>query len=218
MWEKTKKFIFKEYSMKNVLKVTALSLGIALASGFASANENIAFINAAYLLQHHPDREAVASKLEAEFKPEAEKLAANKKDIEGKEAESRKKIEAKIASLQKDAPRLRQAEVQKREEEINNLIASEQGAIDRLKQAHDKQFQEFQAKSLQREDEEKAKLIDNIQNTTNKIAQARGYTYVLEASSVVFAVEGKNITEDVLKSLKDPNAPVAAPAPAPAAQ
>ena len=46
--------------MKNVVKVTALSLGLALASGFAAADENIAFINAGYLFQNHPDRQAVA--------------------------------------------------------------------------------------------------------------------------------------------------------------
>ena len=55
--------------MKNVVKVTALSLGLALASGFAAADENIAFINAGYLFQNHPDRQAVADKLDAEFKP-----------------------------------------------------------------------------------------------------------------------------------------------------
>ena len=44
--------------MKKVLKVTALSLGLALASGYAMADENIAFINAGYLFQNHPDRKA----------------------------------------------------------------------------------------------------------------------------------------------------------------
>ena len=68
--------------MKNVVKVTALSLGLALASGFAAADENIAFINAGYLFQNHPDRQAVADKLDAEFKPMADKLAASKKEID----------------------------------------------------------------------------------------------------------------------------------------
>lgn len=40
--------------MKNIAKVTALALGIALASGYASAEEKIAFINAGYIFQHHP--------------------------------------------------------------------------------------------------------------------------------------------------------------------
>ena len=101
--------------MKNVVKVTALSLGLALASGFAAADENIAFINAGYLFQNHPDRQAVADKLDAEFKPMADKLAASKKEIDDKIVASRKKVEAKVAALQKDAPRLRQAEIQKRQ-------------------------------------------------------------------------------------------------------
>ena len=54
---------------KHRKKVTALALGIALASGYASAEEKIAFINAGYIFQHHPDRQAVADKLDAEFKP-----------------------------------------------------------------------------------------------------------------------------------------------------
>ena len=85
---------------------------------FAAADENIAFINAGYLFQNHPDRQAVADKLDAEFKPMADKLAASKKEIDDKIVASRKKVEAKIAALQKDAPRLRQAEIQKRQEEI----------------------------------------------------------------------------------------------------
>ena len=83
--------------MKNVVKVTALSLGLALASGFAAADENIAFINAGYLFQNHPDRQAVADKLDAEFKPMADKLAASKKEIDDKIVASRKKVEAKVS-------------------------------------------------------------------------------------------------------------------------
>jgi len=70
--------------MKNIAKVTALALGIALASGYAAAEEKIAFINAGYIFQNHPDRQAVADKLDAEFKPVAEKLAASKKAVDDK--------------------------------------------------------------------------------------------------------------------------------------
>ncbi|VEH68513.1 outer membrane p25 [Rodentibacter pneumotropicus] len=83
--------------MKNVLKVTALSVGIALASGFAAADENIAFINAGYLFQNHPDRQAIADKLDSELKPTADKLAASKKKLIIKlphHVKSRSKIEA----------------------------------------------------------------------------------------------------------------------------
>ena len=187
--------------MKNVLKITALSLSLALASGFAAADENIAFINAGYLFQNHPDRQAIADQLDAELKPTVDQLAASKKDIDGKIVEARKKVEAKVAELQKDAPRLRQAEIQKREEEINKLGASEDAEITKLMQEHDKKVREFQAESDKRQTEARAKLLESIQVATNNLAKAKGYTYVLDANSVVFAVDGKDITEEVLKSI-----------------
>ncbi len=40
--------------MKNIAKVTALALGIALASGYASAEEKIVFINAGLYFSTSP--------------------------------------------------------------------------------------------------------------------------------------------------------------------
>ena len=196
--------------MKNIAKVTALALGIALASGYAAAEEKIAFINAGYIFQHHPDRQAVADKLDAEFKPVAEKLAASKKEVDDKIAAARKKVEAKVAALEKDAPRLRQADIQKRQEEINKLGAAEDAELQKLMQEQDKKVQEFQAQNEKRQAEERGKLLDSIQTATNNLAKAKGYTYVLDANSVVFAVDGKDITEEVLKSI--PATEKAAPA------
>ena len=187
--------------MKNIAKVTALALGIALASGYAAAEEKIAFINAGYIFQNHPDRQAVADKLDAEFKPVAEKLAASKKEVDDKIAAARKKVEAKVSALEKDAPRLRQADIQKRQEEINKLGAAEDAELQKLMQEQDKKVQEFQAQNEKRQAEERGKLLDSIQTATNNLAKAKGYTYVLDANSVVFAVEGKDITEEVLKSI-----------------
>ena len=190
--------------MKNVVKVTALSLGLALASGFAAADENIAFINAGYLFQNHPDRQAVADKLDAE------KLAASKKEIDDKIVASRKKVEAKVAALQKDAPRLRQAEIQKRQEEITKFGSDEEAALNKLMEEQDKKVAEFQELNEKRQTEERGKLLESIQVATNNLAKAKGYTYVLDANSVVFAVDGKDITEEVLKSI--PATEKAAPA------
>ena len=187
--------------MKNIAKVTSLALGIALASGYAAAEEKIAFINAGYIFQNHPDRQAVADKLDAEFKPVAEKLAASKKEVDDKIAAARKKVEAKVAALQKDAPRLRQAEIQKRQDEITKFGSDEDAELQKLMQEQDKKVQEFQAQNEKRQAEERGKLLDSIQTATNNLAKAKGYTYVLDANSVVFAVEGKDITEEVLKSI-----------------
>ncbi|WP_044470134.1 OmpH family outer membrane protein [Mannheimia massilioguelmaensis] len=167
--------------MKKVVKATALSLALAFTSSMAIAAENIAFINAGYLFQNHPDREAVAKKLDAEFKEQADKLAANKKSIDGK-----------IAALEKDAknPKERPSDLKKREEEINKLM-----------QEHDQQVRKFQMENEKRQTEERAKILEKIQSATNNLAKEKGYTYVLDANSVVFAVDGKDITSDVLKAI-----------------
>ena len=159
--------------------MTALSLALALTSSFAMAAENIAFIDAGYLFQNHPEREAIAKKLDAEFKEPADKLQANKKKIDGK-----------IEALKKEAPKLRSADIQKREDEINKLMRE-----------HDEQVQKFQIENEKRQNEERAKLLENIQLATNTVAKEKGFTYVIDANSVVFAVDGKDISDDVLKIL-----------------
>ena len=74
----------------------------------------------------------------------------------------------------------------------------------------DKKVAEFQELNEKRQTEERGKLLESIQVATNNLAKAKGYTYVLDANSVVFAVDGKDITEDVLKSI--PATEKAAPA------
>ncbi|WP_439287472.1 OmpH family outer membrane protein [Lonepinella sp. BR2357] len=165
--------------MKNIVKATALSLALAFASSAALAEENIAFINAAYLFDHHPDRETVMKKLDVVFKKQADELTANKKVIENK-----------IAALQKEAKNLRSADIKKREDEINKLMKD-----------HDAKVQKYQQEAQKQENAERAKILESIQETTNKLAKEKGYTYVLDANSVVFAVDGKDISDDVLKAI-----------------
>ena len=186
--------------MKKVVKLTALSLALAFSS-LAMAEENIAFVSAEYLFQNHPDRKAIADKLEAEFKPTADKLAENKKQIDAKIADVQKKVDAKVAALQKDAPKLRSADIKKREYVINKFANDEQTAINKLIAEHDKKAKEFQDNYAQRENEETSKMVASIQTATNNVAKQKNYTLVLDDRSVVYAADGKNITEDVLKAI-----------------
>lgn len=167
--------------MKKTLKVTGLTIALALTSALASAAENIAFINSAYLLQNHPAREAVVKKLNEEFKPVEEKLQKQEKVI----LEKRKAFEAE--SKNKKA---RPSDLQKREAELNKLI---------------QQFQTDLAQAQQqnqiREQEETAKIIENVRGVINNLAKEKGYTLVLDANSVVFG-DGKDISDEVLKALK----------------
>ena len=218
--------------MKNVVKVTALSLGLALASGFAAADENIAFINAGYLFQNHPDRQAVADKLDAEFKPMADKLTASKKEIDDKIVASRKKVEAKVAALQKDAPRLRAKEIQARQDKI---MASQKGfqnkveALQKREAAFAKKAEAFQqkAEAFQKKIEDANKnsgglnpqeaqkqAVDEINVTIKEVAKAKGYTLVLQPQVALYAEdESKDITEAVLDAIKAKHPEIKLPEP-----
>lgn len=187
--------------MKKVVKLTALSLALAFTSSLATAEENIAFVSAEYLFQNHPDRKAIADKLESEFKPTADKLAENKKQIDAKIADVQKKVDAKVAALQKDAPKLRSADIKKREDEINKFANDEQTVINKLIAEHDKKAKEFQDSYAKRENEETSKMVASIQTATNNVAKQKNYTLVLDDRSVVYAADGKNITEEVLKAI-----------------
>ena len=186
--------------MKKVVKLTALSLALAFSS-LAMAEENIAFVSAEYLFQNHPDRKAIADKLEAEFKPTADKLAENKKQIDAKIADVQKKVDAKVAALQKDAPKLRSADIKKREDEINKFANDEQTALNKRISEQYKKAKEFQYNYAQRENEETSKMFASSQTATNNVAKQKNYTLVLDDRSVVYAADGKNITEDVLKAI-----------------
>lgn len=166
--------------MKKTLKIAGLSLALALTSSLASAAENIAFINSAYLFQNHPDREIAAAKIDAELKAPAEKLQA-----------SEKAIVAKIEALQKEAPKLRAADIQKREDEIN-----------KMRDAYQKQAEELQIKNEELQYQERAKLLAGIQTATNEVAAKANYSYVIDANAVVYAAAGKDITEEVLRAIK----------------
>ena len=86
-------------------------------------------------------------------------------------------------------------------EEINKLGAAEDAELQKLMQEQDKKVAEFQAQNEKRQAEERGKLLDSIQTATNNYAKANGYSYVLDANSVVFAVEGKDISDAVLKTI-----------------
>ena len=102
------------------------------------------------------------------------------------------------------------AEIQKRQDEITKFGSDEEAALSKLMEEQDKKVAEFQELNEKRQTEERGKLLESIQVATNNLAKAKGYTYVLDANSVVFAVDGKDITEEVLKSI--PATEKAAPA------
>ncbi|OZN26025.1 hypothetical protein CFY87_02175 [Actinobacillus seminis] len=212
--------------MKKAVKLTALSLGLALASSFAMAEENIAFLNVDYAFVNNPTRQAELKKMDKEFKAPADKLKADEKVLQDKKASFEKEIddkakaidkeiESKVKSLEKDAPKLRQADIKKRQDGISALAKKRQGEIqelisqrnadfNKLVEEHQKNVAKFQADVQQREREINQKALVEIQKTATDIAKAKNFSIVLDEKTVVYTVEGKDITEDVLKALPQP--------------
>ena len=186
--------------MKKVIKLVLISAILIFTSRLAMTEENIAFVSADYLFQNHPERKAIAAKLETEFKATVEKLTENKK-VDARIADVQKKVEAKVAALQKDAPKLRAADIKKREDEINKFASTEQATINKLVAEHDQQVRIYQDNYAKRENQETSKLVESIQAATNAVAKEKHYTIVLDDRSVVFAADGKNISDDVLKAI-----------------
>lgn len=191
--------------MKKVVKLTALSLGLALAST-AMAQDNVAFINVDYLYVNHPARQAEFTKLDAEFKAPAEKLQAAEKALQEKKATFEKEIDGKVKALEKDAPKLRQADIKKRQDEIAKLAEKRDAEFKKLVEEHQKNVAEFQAAGQKRETEINQKLIADIQTATNNVAKAKNFSIVLDEKTAIYMAEGKNITEEVLKAIPAPAA------------
>ncbi|MBN6710545.1 OmpH family outer membrane protein [Haemophilus haemoglobinophilus] len=188
--------------MKNVVKLTALS--IAFGSSVAMASDNIAFINTEYLFAKHPARQVELQKLDEEFKAPAEKLQAADKALVEKRSQFEKEIETKAKALEKDAPKLRQADIKKRQDEIAKLAEKRNAEFNKLLEEHQKNVAEFQANGQKREAEINQRLLTEIQTATTNVAKAKNFTIVLDEKTAVYFADGKNITEEVLKAIPAP--------------
>lgn len=166
--------------MKNGFKIAGLALALALTSAATFAEENIAYVDSLVLFQNHPDREVEGANIDAELKEPADKLKALEENIIGK-----------MQSLEKEAPKLRQADIKKREDEINKLRQDYQTQLDALQ----KKNEELQLAA-------RTRLIQSIRTATNEVAKQKKYSFVVDANAVVYAVDGKDITKEVLDNIK----------------
>lgn len=188
--------------MKKNLKLAAISLALVMASSLASATENIAIVNGDYLFQNHPQRGVVAEKLLNEFKSAQAEVDALDKKIQEKLVAANKKIDAKKAAYEKEKSKLRPADAQKREAEIQKLINDESAEINKLSGDLDAKLKKYRAEYAKRDSEEVAKLVENINEAVRAVAKEKKYTAVFNQGVAAFiADDSKNITEDVLKAL-----------------
>lgn len=189
--------------MKKAVKLTALSLALAFSSA-VFAEDNIAFVNIDYLFANHPARQIEFKKLDEEFKAPSEKLQAADKALQDKKTAFEKEIDDKVKALDKDAPKLRQADIKKRQDDIANLAKKRDEEFKKLVQEHQENVAKFRQEAQKREVEIQNKLLTDIQTVTSNVAKEKKFTAVLDEKAAIYVGEGKNITEDVLKAIPAP--------------
>lgn len=163
--------------MKKLLNITVFVIFI---SNVALAQDKIMVVNINKILQKLPQIAVTEKNLEHEFKSRAQ-------DLQDKERALQKKIQI----FQHDSLIMKNIEKIRIEKEITIQ-----------KENFTKQLHEFEKDNNRRHVEERNKILIKIQNEVNKIALQEGYDLIIDASSVIFSVESKDITEYVLSKVK----------------
>lgn len=129
-------------------------------------------------------------------------------------------ISKKMAALEKEAPRLRQKDIQARQSAINAEGKAFQDKVANIQKrevefnkkadAFRKQVADLQQK-MEKEQQDKQidtapiqqKAIDDVTAEIKKVAEAKGYTLVLNPSVAIYAKDEKaDITDEVLSNIK----------------
>lgn len=89
----------------------------------------------------------------------------------------------------------------KRQDEISKLAKKRDDEFQKLVQAHQKKVEQFRQDAQKRQMEVERKLLTDIQTATTTVAKAKSYSAVLDEKAAIYAADGKNITEEVLKAI-----------------
>lgn len=213
--------------MKNLLKVSAVSVAFVLAANVANAADKIGFINPQFVVNNHPlladpNSEFVKSvdAQEQRLAEEDKKLAEEDKALT-EEAEKLKKEEAavtqslnkKSAALEKEAPRLRSAEIKKRQDAITgeakafqkkiaNFQAKE-AAFKQKVEAFQKKMSEEQRVFAEKRAATEKQVIEQVNAAVKEIAKAKNYTLILDTNTVIYTANETtdDLSEEVLKAV-----------------
>lgn len=165
--------------MKKLLFITVIIV-FTITKNFSFAQDKIAVVNINKILQKLPQIITVEKNIEHEFKIRAQKLQ-----------DKEKALQKKIQMLQRDSLSIKNIDKIKVESDII-----------KQKEKFIKQLKDFEKDNNQRNIEERNKILIKIQNEVNKIALKEGFSIVIDASSIIFLVKSKDITEDVLKQVQ----------------
>ena len=162
----------------NKLLTAALTGAVALGvAGAAEADTKIAVINLPQIISELPQTKAADARLQSQFSSrvkEVERLADQGKSLQD--------------NLTRDGGTMSQAEYTKTQRKLAE-VSSEY----RLK------GQALEEDRRRAANAENQKILDKVQTAIEKIAKANHYDIVLSGTSVAYAVDGINISDQVIQ-------------------
>nr|WP_086939070.1 OmpH family outer membrane protein [Thaumasiovibrio occultus] len=165
--------------MKKWIKATGLGLLLSTASYATHAAQNIGVVVVPAVMQHLAEANNVQGRMEAEFKDRVNAL----RSIEQKGKE-------KLEQLQRDGELMSDEDRRSLQREIAQLESEFKLSAQALR--------EDQAT---RSREEEQKLVSQLQEAIDSVAEAGGYDIILDGSAVAFAKEEHNLTQKVIDAL-----------------
>ena len=163
--------------LKTILLATALCIGTI---SFTQAQNKVAHINTAELIQAMPEMKAAQAELETLGKTYQADIQASIKEYQT----IVKQYEAEAATKTDEENQKRGLELQEKQQNIQQFQADAQ--------------QDMQKKEL----DLLKPITEKAKAAILKVARVQGYDYVLDAAqSVIIMSDGKNLLDDVKKEL-----------------
>lgn len=157
---------------------------ILVGSASASAEMKIGFVNTVKLMELAPQAKESASKIEKEFAPRDKKLMAMQREIKEKED--------KFARDGAIMPEKEQAK-------LDRDIRSQKRELKRIRE-------EFREDLNIRRNEELGKIQRLLSKAIEDVGKKESFDVILMENSVVFVSDRIDLTDKVLKSLKEEHA------------
>ncbi|RUO25417.1 molecular chaperone [Aliidiomarina minuta] len=166
--------------IKSILLVTALAATSLGMSATASAETNrIAVVDVGAVFQQLPQRDEIAQSLQREFRERIERMQEMEQEI----GELRERIQRDESIMSEDE---RNQAMQEFEQRVGQ--AQQRG-------------EELNEEMRRRQNEERDRLLSQMQTVIAGIAEEEGYDIVLEANSVAFARDSYDISSKIIEEM-----------------
>ncbi|EPK6347393.1 OmpH family outer membrane protein [Proteus mirabilis] len=168
--------------MKKLLCAAALGMALTMSAG-AQAADKVGVVNIGQVLQKVPNRDAVEKQLENEFKSRDTELQ-----------NLGKALQTAVEKYQKDAPTMNATQATQRANTEKDLVAK--------REAYAQKAQAFEQDFSRRQAEERNKIMKRVLDAVDAVAKKEGYDVILDANTVPYFADGKDITAQVQKQVK----------------